>query len=101
MIGAPTLRVESEVLGSIGTLKHQRLLDLLHQLREEVLPGGVLVQQAAGVRGPLAVLKPAQDQEAGGQEAGTEAGGRKWRCSPPLPDRQSACGVKVRPPDQL
>lgn len=64
MIGAPTLRVEREVLGSIWTLKHQRLLDLLHELLEEVVPGSVFMQQAAGAHGPLAVFKPAQEQEA-------------------------------------
>lgn len=58
------MRVEGEVLGSIRTLKDQRVLDLLGQLVEEVVPGGVLVQQAAGVPAPLALLKPAQEQGA-------------------------------------
>lgn len=58
---ALTLEVEGQVLGSIRTLKHQRLLDLLHQLVEEVLPGGVLVQQAAG---PVLVSEPGREQQA-------------------------------------
>lgn len=64
MIGGPTLRVEREVLGPIRTFKDRKLLDLLQQLLEEVVPGGVRVQQAAGEHGPPAVFKPAQEQEA-------------------------------------
>lgn len=68
MVWARTLGVEREVFGSIGTLKHQRLLDLLHQLPQEVLPGSVLMQEAAGVQAPLAVLEPAQEREAAVRE---------------------------------
>lgn len=52
--------VKCQVFGSVRTLKHHGVLDLLNQLLQEVLPGGVIIQEAAGKCGPLVVFEPAQ-----------------------------------------
>lgn len=46
--GLFTLGIQSQVFGSIWTLKHLRILNLLHQQLQEVLPGCVPAQEAAG-----------------------------------------------------
>lgn len=43
-----TLGVQRQVFGSAWTLKKHRVLDLLHQQLQEVLPGCVAVLEAAG-----------------------------------------------------
>lgn len=53
-----TLAVQRQVFGSVGTLKHHRVLDLLHQQLQEVLPGCVAVLEAAGKCGLLVVSEP-------------------------------------------
>lgn len=80
MTGGPTLGAEGQVLGPIRTLKNRGLLDLLHHLVEEVLPGDVVMQQGAGVRGPLVVSEPAGSSEPGSGGRIT-AGEPRWRCS--------------------
>lgn len=58
MTPADTLGVQSQVFGSLWTLKHHRVLDLLHQQLQEVLPGCVAVPEAAGKRSLLVVFEP-------------------------------------------
>lgn len=55
-----TLGVQRQVFGAVWTLEHLRVLDLLHQLLQEVLPGCVSVQEAAGKCGPSVVCEPVQ-----------------------------------------
>lgn len=52
-----TLGIQRQVLGPIWTLKHHRVLDLLHQQLQEVLPGCVAVLEAAGKWSHLGVFE--------------------------------------------
>lgn len=54
-----TLSIQCKVFGSIWTLKHHTVLDLLHQQLQEVLPDGVTVQGAAGKWVPAAIFEAA------------------------------------------
>lgn len=60
-----TLGVQRQVFGSVWTLKHHRVLDLLHQQLQEVLPGCVAVLEAAGKRSPCVIFEPGQRQQSG------------------------------------
>lgn len=53
-----TLGVQCQVFRSIWTLKHHRVLDLLHQQLQEVLLGHVAVLEAAGKRSPSLFFEP-------------------------------------------
>lgn len=98
-----TLGVQRQVFGAVRTLEHLGVLDLLHQLLQEVLPGRVSVQEAAGKRGPSVVCEPAQKVNV------LRAGLKRPRYPAQVlggtvvasPDAQSACGVEVGPPHQF
>lgn len=62
------LGIQSQVLGSIWTLKHLRILDLLHQQLQEVLPGRVPAQEDAG-KWSLQVAFEAEQREKAVSEA--------------------------------
>lgn len=55
-----TLGVQCQILVSIWTLKHYRVLDLLNQQLQEELPGCVAVPETAGKCSLLIVFEPGQ-----------------------------------------
>lgn len=68
-----TSGIQSQVLGPFWTLKHLRVLDLLHQQLQEVLSGCLAAQVAAGKRSLLHLFEAEQ------RDASISGAGRRRR----------------------